>query len=242
MADKKSFVVYFGISEILDELNDEQVGRLFRSMVDYAATGTLPEFEDQQMRMAWIPIRQTLERDAGKYAEIIEKRRRAGAKGGKASAKARASKTVGNTGDSKQTQANEANQADNDNDNVNDNDNDNVIVNDNEGRGPDDRPTDGLFSFGVNHNVLLTDAERAEIRERYQDSGKLIDKVSVWLNKAEHPEQDHVQLIHTFAINDDWPKKPKPEPPPEPPDPNRGPFTPAPDFIKEKVKRYYNGL
>lgn len=260
MADKKSFVVYYDIKETLNELEDVQVGQLFRAMVTFAATGAEPVFEDKLMRLAWIPVRQALARDAGKYADLVEKRKKAGAKGGKASANARSSKTVENTKDFKQNEANEANQADNVNDNDIDNDNDNVNdnvtlsvnVNDNEPAADDgrtDRQTDGLTSFdqlltyGVKGNVKLTEAELREVRERYQDSRKLIDKVSLWLVNAKHPNQNHLDLIHKFANNDDWPRKPQPvEKPPDRLDPERGELCTAPESVRAKLKAYKGGL
>lgn len=235
--DKKSFVVYFNIAEVLEELTDEQVGKLFRAMVDYAINGTLPEFTGI-LRMAWIPIRQTLERDAGKYMAMVEKRRIAGQKGGKASAEARRSKAVENTAVSKQTQASETNQADNVNVNVNvnDNDNDNVSVNDNEADpGHDDTHT--LIHFGTLHNVELTRDQYQEIMSTYQNPKKLINKVSVWLPEAAHPVKDHFALVHRFALNDDWPKKPEPEKPPDeqPRDPERGPITGMPESTRKRL-------
>ena len=91
MVDKKSFLVFYDIKETLDELNDEQVGQLFRAMVDFEVNGDLPEFTGV-LKMAWIPIRQTLTRAGAKYEETLEARREAGRLGGIASGETRRNK------------------------------------------------------------------------------------------------------------------------------------------------------
>lgn len=260
MADKRSFIVYYDIKETLDELTDEQVGSLFRAMVEYELTGAEPAFTGV-MKLAWIPIRQGLTRDGSKYDELIQKRKKAGSMGGKARAEnARKdgqantqAKPLKNRHFSKQTsskrQANQASQADNDNDNVNVNvnvnDNDNVYVNDNEGAShldSDDTHTDSDFgNYGTLHNVRLTRNQYQEILATYQNARKLINKVSTWLPEAAHPVSDHFALVHRFAVNDDWPKKPDSEPPPNviELDPTRGPVEPMPEKIKEKYAEVF---
>lgn len=86
--DKNSFVVYTDILETLNELNDEEVGRLFRAMVEYVELGNKPKFTGK-LRLTFIPIRQQLDRDAARWEEIRVKRSEAGRIGGQNSAKKR---------------------------------------------------------------------------------------------------------------------------------------------------------
>lgn len=79
--DKKSFVVYHDIKEVIDGLTDEQVGKLFRSMVNYSVSGTELQL-DGVLRFIFIPIRQQMDRDSTKWEGIREKRAEAGRKGG----------------------------------------------------------------------------------------------------------------------------------------------------------------
>ncbi len=79
--DKKSFVVYHDIKEVIDGLTDEQVGKLFRSMVNYSVDGTELQL-DGVLRFIFIPIRQQMDRDSTKWEGIREKRAEAGRKGG----------------------------------------------------------------------------------------------------------------------------------------------------------------
>lgn len=118
-AEKDSFVLYTEQKEVIDNLSDEDAGKLFKGIFEYAL-GNEPEF-DNLLKLVFIPIRQQLERNAKKYSEIKEKRRIAGAKGGKQKIANQA-----NANFAKQSQANLAVNV-HDHVHVNDNDNDNDI-------------------------------------------------------------------------------------------------------------------
>ena len=72
--DQKGFVVYGDIQAVVDELNDEQAGKLFRAMLAYFATGKAPKF-DGVLKYVWIPIKQQMDRDKEKYEAKCEKNR-----------------------------------------------------------------------------------------------------------------------------------------------------------------------
>ena len=129
MADSKnSFVVYTDIKETLDGLTDDQVATLFRGMVDYQLTGSVPEFEGV-LKFAFIPIRQQMDRDNTKWERIKAARTESGRQGGIRSGEVRRAKaqSEANEASASQSKQNEANEAVNVNVNVNVNGN----VNDN---------------------------------------------------------------------------------------------------------------
>ena len=70
--EQKGFVVYGDIEESLDELTDEQVAKLFRGMVNYFNTGKDPKFTGV-LKLAFIPIRQQMDRDVDKYEKKCQK-------------------------------------------------------------------------------------------------------------------------------------------------------------------------
>ena len=72
--EQKGFVVYGDVQAVVDELNDEQTGRLFKAMITYFATGKAPKF-DGILKFVWIPIRQQMDRDREKYEAKCEKNR-----------------------------------------------------------------------------------------------------------------------------------------------------------------------
>jgi len=73
--EQKGFVVYGDVQAVVDELNDEQTGKLFRAMITYFATGKAPKF-DGILKYVWIPIRQQMDRDKEKYDAKCEKNRK----------------------------------------------------------------------------------------------------------------------------------------------------------------------
>ncbi len=111
---KDSFILYTEQKEVIDNLSDEDAGKLFKGIFEYTL-GNEPEFNNL-LKLVFIPIRQQLERNAKKYSEIREKRRIAGAKGGK--------QKIANQANANFAKQNQANQAVN----VHVNDNDNVYL------------------------------------------------------------------------------------------------------------------
>ena len=81
--DKKSFVLYSDLIKSVDHLTDEELGRLFKHILEYV-NDLNPLLEDRLLLTAWKPIERSLKEDLKKWDQIREKRAKAGAKGGKA--------------------------------------------------------------------------------------------------------------------------------------------------------------
>ena len=73
-SEQKGFVVYGDYKAIVDELDDEQAGKLFRGMLNYFVTGEEPKFQDV-LKFVFIPIKQQMDRDGNKYAKKCERNR-----------------------------------------------------------------------------------------------------------------------------------------------------------------------
>ncbi len=196
MADNKnSFIVYAAdIKETLDGLTDDQVAALFRGMVDYQITGIAPEFSGV-LKIAFIPIRQQMDRDNTKWEQTKAKRAESGRRGGIRSGEVRREKAENEANEasaskSKQTKQNEANEAVNVNVNVNDNVN--VNVSDSFEAGSDGpAPLSSLLisylneKAGTNYNVTAAVVQRiGELMDAgytADDMKSVIDKkVSEW--------------------------------------------------------------
>ena len=76
MNDKgqKGFVVYGDYKAVIDELDDEQAGKLFRAMLNYFVDGEDPNFADV-LKFVFIPIKQQIDRDTTKYQQKCERNR-----------------------------------------------------------------------------------------------------------------------------------------------------------------------
>ena len=72
--DQKGFIVYGDTKALADELTDEQLGQLFRGMLNYFVEGKAPKFSGV-LKFAFIPIKQQMDRDAIKYDKRCEKNR-----------------------------------------------------------------------------------------------------------------------------------------------------------------------
>jgi hypothetical protein len=77
----KSFVIHLDSLEILDELNDEQAGKLLKAFKDYHS-GKEMEL-DQFTKVVFLPFKNQFIRDKEKYEKIVDRNRKNGLKGGR---------------------------------------------------------------------------------------------------------------------------------------------------------------
>ena len=77
MNERKSFVLFLEYAEFFEELTDEQIGKLTRAIFNYNYNGMEPDFAGA-LKLAWIAIRQGMDRNN----ELYEKRAAAGRRGG----------------------------------------------------------------------------------------------------------------------------------------------------------------
>ena len=193
MAKKESTIIYDKHVEICSKyLTDEQFGKLMFALIKEEE----PDFgDDQMLAMAFAFIALQKDMDDKKYEERCEKNRKNGRLGGRPK-----------KGEEKPKKANGFFENPNDNEKVNDKDKEKV--NDKDSGFHDD-----FSSFGSFHNVKLTETEHAALKQQYERTDALIDKVSVWLRTAKNDVPDHYGLCVKFATNDDWPKRRQIEPP-----------------------------
>lgn len=79
---KSSFLLYLEHEEFINELSDEEAGKLIKGIFEYARTGQNPSLSAAS-RMAFISIRQDLDRNAEKYKAKCEALKLNGLKGGR---------------------------------------------------------------------------------------------------------------------------------------------------------------
>ena len=78
MNDRPGVMLYFDLRDQLQFCTDEELGKLLRAILDYGATGVLPEFSDRAMQILWHGIQPRIDHDAVRY----EKRKMARSLGG----------------------------------------------------------------------------------------------------------------------------------------------------------------
>lgn len=79
---KNSFVIYHNYRETLEDLTDEQVGILFRAILDYEIDKKEPNFNGE-LKIAFRFIKKDLDLNSDKYESICERNRLNGLKGGR---------------------------------------------------------------------------------------------------------------------------------------------------------------
>lgn len=70
--------VWVSFLEVIDPLNDGERGRLFTAMLEYAKTGTMPEFKGNE-RFIWPMVKQTMDRQRAESERLTVN----GSKGGR---------------------------------------------------------------------------------------------------------------------------------------------------------------
>ena len=113
---KNSFVIYHNYRDTLEDLTDEQVGKLFRAIFDYEIDKKEPNFNGE-LKIAFRFIKKDLDLNNDKHESICERNRKNGQKGGAPKGNQNARK-----------QPKQPKQPDNDNEYDNDYDNDDDYI------------------------------------------------------------------------------------------------------------------
>lgn len=199
--DKNSFLIYLDYKEHFELLNDEQLGKLLRAIMEYEETGIVPDLEGME-KMAFSFIRAQLDRDREKYENKCEKNKLNGAKGG------RPKKAEGNNNnpenptvfsESEQNQ-NQPKKPDNDNDNDNDTDNDNK-------KGINKRKSfkDVFVEKKVTQNIKQALMDFIDMRKAIKKplTTKALELKITKLNKLSTDEETQIAIINQ-SIESSW--------------------------------------
>jgi len=73
---KKSFILYHDQKEVIDELSDEQAGKLFKAIYEYNVNKKI--ILNGALKLVFIPFKTAFDRDEDKWEDIINKRSEAG--------------------------------------------------------------------------------------------------------------------------------------------------------------------
>lgn len=189
--DKDSIILYQKQTDKCRKyMTAEQFGRLMIALLDFAK-GEDPEVDDDiALAFEFMSLQHEIDRE--KYERICEQNRKNALKGGAPKGNQNARKQP------KQPNAEKNNPNDNDK---------RMIREENDKRMMNDKTHHDLHHFGTFENVELSETERAALKQQYERSDELIDKVSVWLRGATNEVPDHYALCVKFATNDSWPKR-----------------------------------
>lgn len=80
---KKSFVLYHDFEATLNELSDEQAGKLLRATFAYSARGEIVDYGEIAVKLTMPSVRAQIDRDNEKYDKVCERNRKNGQLGGR---------------------------------------------------------------------------------------------------------------------------------------------------------------
>lgn len=72
MTTKKTLILFTELKEVFDTLSDEQAGQLIKAIFEYEQTNILPDLQGL-LKIVFIPIRQSIDRNRIKYENVCEK-------------------------------------------------------------------------------------------------------------------------------------------------------------------------
>lgn len=74
MKQKPGVMIYFDVIPVLDCLNNEEAGMLFRAILEYAQSGIHSPL-NERLSLVWPLIRQRMDHDESRYQATIIKRK-----------------------------------------------------------------------------------------------------------------------------------------------------------------------
>jgi hypothetical protein len=179
---KDSFVLYTSQYVAIKELEDEQLGRLFRALFEKQLGNEVVLTND--IKIAFNFINNQMVVDNQKYKKKCETLKNNAKKGGA---------PKGNQNAKKQKQPNR------EKNNLNDNDNDNeIIINDN----LKEKNKKEKISFGEFKNVLLSEEELEKLKQRFSDYELRIEKLSNYIASKGDRYKSHYATILNWARNE----------------------------------------
>lgn len=179
---KDSFVLYTSQYVAIKELEDEQLGRLFRALFEKQLGNEVVLAND--IKIAFNFINNQMVVDNQKYKKKCETLKNNAKKGGA---------PKGNQNAKKQKQPNR------EKNNLNDNDNDNeIIIYDN----LKEKNKKEKISFGEFKNVLLSEEELEKLKQRFSDYELRIEKLSNYIASKGDRYKSHYATILNWARNE----------------------------------------
>ena len=207
---KDTFIVYTSYLDRFAKLTDEQLGRLFRIMLEYQATGTEPQIDDMALSFCFDVVKYDMDENNRKYEEMCERQR--------ANVQKRWGKRNTNdttvyhgippyTTDTKHTD----NDSVYDSDTESDSDSDNDVLTDNTKK-EDAKASkkEVRHKYGLYENVLLSDSDMEKLQAEFPtDWEERIERLSEYIESKGAKYKNHLATIRAWARknNDRKPKQ-----------------------------------
>ena len=198
---RDTVLLYTSIKEPVDELTDEQAGKLFKAILAYQTDNDV--VLDGLLKVVFLQIKQQIDYNNDRFDDTSKKRSEAGKKGMEKrwNKNNNDNNVITNDNNVKDviTSDNKNNYNDNDNDNDNDNGNDNGNDNDNENV----VSKDTKHIYGEYKHVRLTDKEYQKLCEEYGDidTGRAIRYLDEYIEMKGYKAKSHYLCIRKWVFD-----------------------------------------
>ena len=186
---KDSFILYQEHKEIFETLTDDEAGKLIKAIFEYENTGELIEL-DKSLKLAFIPIKNALDRNKEKYEKVVERNKENGKRGGRPK---NPKNPVGYLGYSKKPK-----KADSDNDNEHDNESDSDIKKKKKKKSFEDVFTENAFSTELENTLKDFIDMRKTIKKP-----KALELLIKNLEKLTNLEEEKIAILNQ-SIEHGW--------------------------------------
>lgn len=217
---KNTILLFSNMKEPIDELDDEDAGKLFKAILAYQ-NGDEVKLQGL-LKVVFLQIKQQIDYNNERYAETSKKRSEA--------RKAWLLKQQTSTNDNKtqQTSTNDNNMHLYDNDNENENVIENVIENENENENESENvcssninvinsPT--MRTYGRFSNIVLEKHQYDDLKKEFPEADEAIEKMSAYLANEKKTYKNFYARLRLWILQDrkdgkspEPKKKPNPEP------------------------------
>lgn len=225
---KNTILLFSNMKEPIDELDDEDAGKLFKAILAYQ-NGEEVKLQGL-LKVVFLQIKQQIDYNNERYAETSKKRSEA--------RKAWLLKQQTSTNDNKTqqnpTSENNTHLYDNDNDNGNGNDNviENVIENENGNDNENENESENVCSSNINNinsptaraygrfsNIILEKHQYDDLKKEFPEADEAIEKMSAYLANEKKTYKNYYARLRLWILQDrkdgkspEPKKKPNPEP------------------------------
>ena len=189
---KDSFILYQEHKEIFETLTDEEAGKLIKAIFEYEDTGQTNEL-DKSLKLAFIPIKNALDRNKDKYEKVVERNKENGKKGGRPK---NPKNPVGYLGYLKKPK-----KADSDSDNEHDNESDSDIKKKKKKKSFEDVFTENAFSTELENTLKDFIDMRKTIKKPM--TTKALELLIRNLEKLTNLEEEKIAILNQ-SIEHGW--------------------------------------
>ena len=217
---KDTFIVYTSYLDRFAKLTDEQLGRLFRIMLEYQTTGIEPQIDDMALAFCFDVVKYDMDENNRKYEEMCERQR--------ANVQKRWDKRNTNdttvyhgippyTTDTKHTDYDSESvyesesESESESVSVSDSDSDNGVLTDSiKKEDAKASKKEVRHKYGLYDNVLLSDTDMEKLKDEFPtDWQERIERLSEYIESKGAKYKNHLATIRAWARkNND--RKPKP--------------------------------